>query len=516
VFGGKSDAPQARAGRPQRLPASPSGPGASPLRGAGAAGAAPMPLDPAAGPAAAPERQARQAEEHQQQHSRSPQRRLQEGAAAEQPPGSPTWAARRWSAAELLGQLRGFPVPPPEGAGGAAAAAAAAEQRPGALPDAVRERLLCRVLAAALRASGALPALLAAQRLDVMDIEGVAPLLERLLAEGPPVGGSGAAAAPPDGSHGQSSGSGFGGSGGGGSSGHPLRLDPEALAAAARLPVGDVPREAARQLLRAYLTAVTAKDCGVMVTLQQVAGDGASGSGCDACADGASNGSGGGGGRADCTCGGRGTVCCGGLLRDDASGCSFLWRVNLVDLDLKPLAKVGGGGRPRTLPPDTSRTEATERLQARDRPCPLPPAPCPTLRRDPPPQPLPHATPDPSPGAPARRAGRPDRAGRLRARRAARVRGGGACAVARGAARRRQGRRAGRVSRRPGCPCLFSPLLLRPCAERLRRVLLVTSCGCLYALPSSHSVLLRSLAPQPVSERPLLLGPRAASRSGMD
>ncbi len=193
------------------------------------------------------------------------------------------------------------------------------QQQQHSLSAAARERLLCRVLASVLCASGVLPRLLAVQQLDVLDVEGAAALVERLVGE---------AEAGVDGQqkqqkkkqqqqqqqqHGQEQ-------------PHPLRLDPSHLKslADATSDLASIPREAALQLVRAYLTAVTAKDCAIMVTLQQVErGDGSSGSS-------RGDGSSGDGRSGDCE----------GLLFDAPTGCSFLWRLNLVDLDLKPLAKV--------------------------------------------------------------------------------------------------------------------------------------------------------------------------------
>jgi hypothetical protein len=228
-----------------------------------------------------------------------------------------------------------------------AAGAAAALAEPAAAV-ACRERLLCRVLCGVLNASGVLPALLAVQQLDTVDVAGVEPLYRQLLQE---------------------------------QQQQQQREDKQSQQQAAQQQ--DVQQQAGEQqqqeveqeqqqddhlgLLRGYLTAATAKDCAVMITLQQVVqqqqaevyqqqqevqqqqqqqtqgaavapassstGGAPSAGGSPAVSSSNSNS---GGGSSSSGTGGAAAH----LYTDPITGCCFAWRMALVDLDLKPVSKV--------------------------------------------------------------------------------------------------------------------------------------------------------------------------------
>jgi hypothetical protein len=137
--------------------------------------------------------------------------------------------------------------------------------------------------------AGVLPALLAVQRLDVLDIEGVEPLYWKLLQQMLP---------------GQ-------------------QMD-------CCHTTNELQQQQQQQqwlaLLRDYLTAATAKDCGIMITLQQIwpAQQPAAAVLPGQCGISSSSSS----------------SSSGGVMYDAASGCTFVWQLSVVDLDLKPLRKI--------------------------------------------------------------------------------------------------------------------------------------------------------------------------------
>lgn len=220
-------------------------------------------------------------------------------------------------------------------AGGAAAAAAADGQYSprrsesdgegsgagcepfGARPLPLAVPQLVSLLAAALQREGVLPRLLQLQRLDEHDISGVAHLYRRLAAE---VAAEGAAA---------------------------TEAAVHATAAAAGCSSNAVarllalPLDSALAVLRGYLTAATARDCAVMVTLQEVAvaadSSGASGTaGAPPAADVPA-------GPADCSAAGGADADPAAivrLIRCPASGRSFRYKLAFVDLDMKAASKI--------------------------------------------------------------------------------------------------------------------------------------------------------------------------------
>ena len=150
--------------------------------------------------------------------------------------------------------------------------------------------------------TGVLDRLLAAQRLDRHDVEGVFPLLQALLQRstaGQPADAQLAAAE------------------------EPLEMDatPDELQAAAQLLALDT--EAACEVLREYLIAAAAKDCSLMITLAPVL---------DAQHLGPQD-----EGRL------QQDACIGSVLCDEWGHSKrwFRYKVAFVDLDLKPLAKIG-------------------------------------------------------------------------------------------------------------------------------------------------------------------------------
>jgi hypothetical protein len=160
------------------------------------------------------------------------------------------------------------------------------QQAAAAADAAGRERLLCRVLCGVLSTSRVLPQLLSLQQLDTLDVAGTHALfLEALQLQG--------------------------GEGGGSAQQQASEGEEEQLTR-----------------LRDYLTAATAKDCALMITLQQVVRsaqqqEGASDAEPAAAASGT------------CALPSRARV-----YEDAASGACFAWQLSLVDLDLKPLAKL--------------------------------------------------------------------------------------------------------------------------------------------------------------------------------
>jgi hypothetical protein len=203
---------------------------------------------------------------------------------------------------DMPDDLLATPLPPSAAAAAAAAAAAhsastmlngtAAGAAPAAAAAAVedRERLLCRVLCGVLYASGVLQALLRLQQLDQTDVAGIEPLYEQLLQQQQQQRQQ-----------------------------RQQRQQQEQL----------VHQEQQQQyeMLRDYLTAATAKDCAIMITLQQVTQqqqqqqqDAA-----DSSISSSSRG---------------GTAVGTPLYVDASSGCCFAWQMTLVDLDLKPVSKV--------------------------------------------------------------------------------------------------------------------------------------------------------------------------------
>lgn len=190
---------------------------------------------------------------------------------------SPTWRFRRSNISELLLQLQEFPQqqqqlsrPPP-----VAAAAAVAHDK---------ELLLCRVLSSILNASGVLPALLRVQMLDRIDIEGIEPLYMNLMQQ-------------------------------------QQQQQQRVLGSSSD-------RAEQLALLRDYLTAATAKDCAIMITMQQIieTQQQQQSPETDGLTKHSSSDSGSSSGN--------------GVITDDRSGCTFAWQISLVDLDLKPLSKV--------------------------------------------------------------------------------------------------------------------------------------------------------------------------------
>jgi hypothetical protein len=138
-----------------------------------------------------------------------------------------------------------------------------------------------------LNASGVLQALLRVQQLDTVDVAGIQPLYRQLLQQ----------------------------------------QQPE-----------QQQQQQQQQLLRDYLTAATAKDCAVMVTLQQVQQQqqqqqqreqvpdhthSTSSSRSDGNAPGSPH-----------------TAAAAAIYKDPLSGCFFAWQLSLVDLDLKTVGKV--------------------------------------------------------------------------------------------------------------------------------------------------------------------------------
>jgi hypothetical protein len=146
-----------------------------------------------------------------------------------------------------------------------------------------------------------------------------------------------------------------------------------------------LPVDTQLELLRGYLTAVTAKDCALMVVLQQVVpqpgpaaqqqqqqqheqvevpeqqGKGPTANSATAAApapgghlppSGGLNGSGARNSTSASSSGARSNSsnsssssgslpgCCWGLHQDGDSGCTFLWQLSLVDLDLKPVVRI--------------------------------------------------------------------------------------------------------------------------------------------------------------------------------
>jgi hypothetical protein len=103
-----------------------------------------------------------------------------------------------------------------------------------------------------------------------------------------------------------------------------------------------LPQQEALPLLRDYLTAATAKDCGIMITLQRVAHDGSmqqeqrqqqqgalpNGSAAEPAAAGSAA-------HSPATSGGRP-----GLLLEPSTGHLYAFKAAFVDLDLKPLVKL--------------------------------------------------------------------------------------------------------------------------------------------------------------------------------
>jgi inositol-pentakisphosphate 2-kinase len=180
-------------------------------------------------------------------------------------------------------------------AGGGAAAAAALDAAAAALgaasgggaPGAPRA-VLAALLAAALAQEGALAGVRAAQAACGHDVEGVYRLYRSLL--NLPV-----EAEPADAAHAQGPG-------------------PDAAHAAAVAALLARPRADALRVLRSYLISATAKDCALMVALRRAPPGAAP--------------------RAQATFAAGGVVVC------PATGGAFRYRVAVVDLDLKPLAKV--------------------------------------------------------------------------------------------------------------------------------------------------------------------------------
>jgi len=241
------------------------------------------------------------------------------------PPASPPPATAAAGLASLGAALRGFGAPP--GAPPAAAAAAALDAAAAAL--AAEAPLLAR--------------LLALQRLDAADVEGIAPVYDSLMADlrrGSGGGGGGGeleeaerggegdgeeGGAQPLGTDGRPPAAARAAASAGAPSTPPLLAAAAAAAAAAAgggpaaavAALVDAPRAARLALLRDFLVAATAKDCALMVTLQAVEAAPACGG----------------------STGGAGAGPWPRLLRLPG-GAAVRYAVAVVDLDLKPASKL--------------------------------------------------------------------------------------------------------------------------------------------------------------------------------
>ena len=189
------------------------------------------------------------------------------------------------------------------------------------LPPGQRRGALAELLAAALEADGVLPRLLQAQQQCQFDVEGVYRLYCRLAGVPP----APEAADDTDATSAASSSS-------GGSE------DASSHAAAVRQ-LMSLPLEEARAVLRSYVVAATAKDCAIMVTLQQLQHAPRSADGPAAAAPAA-----GGSGSSSFTPPHQQQVAevqqprC--ITVPACGGAWFRYRCCFVDLDLKPLAKI--------------------------------------------------------------------------------------------------------------------------------------------------------------------------------
>ena len=185
---------------------------------------------------------------------------------------------------------------------------------PDGAPPAARLELLLRLLAAALRAHGVLPRLLAAQQLDAHDVEGAFQARPSLLVVAP-------ARAPGLTRRAQAYAALMGEPGVDDAAAEdacPAR-DDNAEAALALSQLRALPRGRALAVLRDFLTAQTAKDCALMLAFQRLPDDAA-----DDCFD---------GGNSE----GDAAVV---LLHDAPSGLRFRCKAAFLDLDMKPARKL--------------------------------------------------------------------------------------------------------------------------------------------------------------------------------
>jgi hypothetical protein len=232
-----------------------------------------------------------------------------------------------------------------------------------------RERLLCRVLTGVLNASGVLTALLSLQQLDAVDVAGIEPLYLQLLQQqqgkqqgkrqGKQQDQEQQQEQEQQGQHGQH--------------GQQQQERQQQQQQEGQL----AQQQQQLQVLRDYLTAATAKDCALMITLQQVlpqqqqqqqqlqaqlgheqgqqglppdgysplaqqeqqqkCGSKATHSSASRATQGTPHGS----SSSSSSSSQAGSPCspC-RLFHDKPSGCVFAWRLSVVDLDLKPVSKV--------------------------------------------------------------------------------------------------------------------------------------------------------------------------------